>query len=582
MGGHLSFLTIMLGVVLVALSLSVCLGYRMRDLYPDLDALDRTTLLLSPVWLGYTLTLLVNNVLTVPNVNWNSARLLPTFALAEGYDIYHPLDTGLLTGTLYPPLAYLLYLPVVITSTPTGAYLLAGTINGLLLGLPAGIVFLAEYRHDKRFLLLGAMGFCISVWLAFHSYTLRLEAQNIHADIGAVAFGALACVPYLGLRQEPTSGKAFVSSLFVTLAIWTKQPSIAVAVGIPTYLAIAFGIQAAAAYVTRLALVGGAMALVMFAVFGTEDLFFRIFSYPRMSPWNQQAEFSQVAWEVVQSSYAYVLIIGFGMAGISRIRGRPMTADGWSVLFRENSWTLLLTVAVFFLPLSFLQRLRVGGNWNSYHFVYFLVLAAAMVLVAIVRKKGESKPQEGIRLIAYGAIVLALVTSIYHLRDMRGNYTRLESATPRIVYDFFKKHGPVAYFPWNQVATFMAHGEIYHQDLALETMYLADKFPDKLPGPAFLPSHPDYVIFDSSLHYGIFPYGYYEGVLDGKGGYHYENSYRILKFFPNFHRVSGEEAAADTRLHDLPPDWVIFRRKDYPRIEIPGSRPSWWPSPGKS
>ena len=565
----MSFFTIILCIVLVSLSLSVCLGYRLRGSYAHLDEWDRATLFLSPIWLGYTLTLLVNNVLTVPLMPWNRVRLVPTLALANGYDLYTPLDKGLIISSLYPPIAYLLYLPVMLTSTPTGAFVVAGVINGLLLSVPAGLVFWAEYRHDRRGLLLGTLGCCVFVWLAFHSYTMEVEAYNIHADIGAVALGALACVPYLGLRGGPTSGKAFVSSLFVALAVWTKQPLIAVAVGIPIYLAIAFGTQAAIAYILRLALVGGGVSLSMCAAFGTHDLFFNIVSYPGMHPRNQQMEVPQVLWEVFLCSCEYVLIIRFGAAGISRIKRRPITADGWSVLFREHSWTLLLTVAVCLVPLSFLQRIRVGGYWNSYHFVYFLVLAAVAVLMAVVRSIPKTEPEQRITRFAYGAIVLTLVVSMYHLKDMHGKCTRLESATPHIAYRFLQEHGAVAYFPWNQVATYMAKGRIYHLDDGLNTMYLADRFPDKIHGIEFLPSNADYIIFDSILHYGLFSYGYYDGFLDGEGGYRYENYYRILQFFPNFHRMTREEAATDSRLRDLPPDWVFYQRRAYPRPNRP-------------
>src|ERR1017187_7978048 len=52
-------------------------------------------------------------------IDWNGARISPLFALLHGTPLYPPREGGIITGTIYPPLATLAYLPCALLRNPS-------------------------------------------------------------------------------------------------------------------------------------------------------------------------------------------------------------------------------------------------------------------------------------------------------------------------------------------------------------------------------------------------------------------------------------------------------------------------------
>src|SRR5437867_2712854 len=77
-------------------------------------------LLLPPALL--TFWLLYSKVVAgAPAIDWNGARLAPTFALAHGYALYYPATSGPILNMVYGPLTPVAFLPAVLFGSPTAA-----------------------------------------------------------------------------------------------------------------------------------------------------------------------------------------------------------------------------------------------------------------------------------------------------------------------------------------------------------------------------------------------------------------------------------------------------------------------------
>src|SRR5215471_10806466 len=58
--------------------------------------------------------LAVHGVLGMVGMNWNAARLAPTFALVRGYRLYYPAESGPILDHVYGPVSALAFLPATI------------------------------------------------------------------------------------------------------------------------------------------------------------------------------------------------------------------------------------------------------------------------------------------------------------------------------------------------------------------------------------------------------------------------------------------------------------------------------------
>lgn len=425
--------------------------------------------------------------------DWNAARVVPSVALARGFALYYPPDSGPAVTTHYGPVKELLYLPAALASTPTGAIAIAAVLNLATLLAPLWLVLRGSAGREGRRLPGAATpgvatpgaatAFVFAAAAIPWSYATRYVATSVHADAPAVGLGLLSC--WWLTVGPPTRRRLIVAALLCALASWTKQVEAPIVAGQAIYLAAIWGRRRAVELLLWTA--GWAVALgALFArLFGWREMLFQTLLLPARQP--RLPGLSPLLLAVVElailgSASLLLVLVALRSAG-----GRP-----WRELLRDRPWTLYLLAAVALVPVGVLARIKYGGDVNSYHSLYYLLAAAACI---VARGELGASADRGRRLavlLAAGALVGALpkLTVCGYLRHPRENPQEKAFALAR-------RHPGEIFFPWNPLSTLMAEGRLDHFDHDLVDRELAGLAPSEEHFRAHLPPRLRWVCFST-------------------------------------------------------------------------------------
>jgi hypothetical protein len=531
---------------LLSFAVALLLVAALRGRLARMDGVRRLIVLSAPAWGGIAIGLLVTGVIATPHLAWNSVRLAPTFAFVARHDLFTPLEKGWIFGSLYPPLSYLTYLPAVLAKSPTQALLLAGSVNVLLLCLPLAVALRRQFA-GRDAALATALGVALFVASTYPSVALTVQVVQIHSALPGLAFALAACPPLCPARAAPSWKQCQLSALFLALSVWCKQPFIALAPALATYVALAYGAREAWRYTWRAAATGILFSLLMAAFFGFEALLFNILLYPTLHPWGKGG--SMLVGEALQAALPYLGVLAVAALGRRLARGAA-PAQGWRSTLRSESWAQLLLVALFFVPLSLLQRLRWGGWLNGYHFVFFLAVAALLLLLQLVIAANGGARRRGVAWCAIGVALLSLAVAAPQLADLPFHWRNLPRSTPAVAFAYLRENPGSAYFPLNPLATYLAEGRIYHLDDGLFSLHLAGRQPERLHDEGYLPRGIDFVIFRGELLYGP--------PQTRNRPFQHRDYYRTMRYYPAYRQLTPAEIRTRPELAGIPPDWVVF------------------------
>ncbi len=484
---------------------------------------DRLAAALLPVALLSVFFIYFSRIGLMPHWDWNGARVVPSVALAAGYDLYYGPDHGPIMSTLYGPVKALCYLPAAWASTPTAAIMIAGTLNVGFILLPLGLIHLAGGRGRTRPPIAAWAGFLFAASAVLDLRATRYMATKVHVDAPAVGLGLLSCLVLMTAAERPGHRRLAVAAGLAVLAAWTKQVEAPLIAAQAVYLGVAYGRKTAVRFLAWGGALGTLVSLVFVALYGFEEMFFNIVTVPARHPW--QGSWSWLLLSLLElaiQSSAFLLIILLALRVISR-RGCGVASS-----LRESPWTLLVVVALFLAPTSVVGRTIIGGDENSYYSLYYLLAAASLILARIDwTGSPEIRRRFGagvLYLLATGALCLAPNYEIpRHLGQLRDN-------PQERAYEFARTHPGKAYFPWNPLSTLMAEGQLYHFDYNVYDRQLAGFKPSDAHFRAHIPPEMQYVLFHENAH-----------------------DQRVLAFLPEF----GHEI----ELAELP-DWIVYTRDD--------------------
>lgn len=431
----LSQLPLTLTVALVA-AIAVALTSRKHPALPRL--------LLPPAAFLTTLAL-AQSLLVYANTTWNSVRAVVPVAMAHGVPPVFPPGEGPLWAAIYPPLAYVLQLPISLLPTPQSV-VHAGQLHGLLL-LALPLTFLLR-QHGGPATSLAAV---IAAALVVHLPGLTGAALTVHVDPAAIAFALGACLPLL--RPTLTPRAALLSGALTAASILCKQTMVPLAVLLPLVLALTGHRRPAAFFLLGLFAATAVLLAAFLSFLSPAGLWNNTFRVPSAHPWRDDTPtpLRHAAAKAFASLWTLWLIVP-ALWWARRFPPSPVRPSARPHL-------LLLLAAVALLLTGIAGYAKFGGHLNNFAPTGFFLLAATMLLLSSLPSDRLARIVMPLLLILASAAMLARLHDIHRLGPRPALHNEalalVRTAPGRI------------YLPWHPLAHFLAERRLTHQSFGV-------------------------------------------------------------------------------------------------------------------
>ncbi|HET7536463.1 MAG TPA: hypothetical protein VFJ90_08420, partial [Candidatus Didemnitutus sp.] len=298
---------------------------------------------------------------------WSACRLAAVFGWVHGYPLYSPIDHGPINGWLYGPVAAIAWLPATLAASPQSALMVAALINLGFLLIPLHCVARQSMPQSR----LGAgLLFVAGAAALPQLYPTWYMASALNVDAIAVGLGTGSCL--LLLRRDTGNSRLVLAALLGVLAVWTKQVEAPLVVAQCGWLWFCRDRRAALTFVLAY---GGFMAAIAGAVFSllsVRDVIFNLWTVPShhafiggwRAAWGELADLSKYGLPLWAPCLVALVIAARGKKNECN---EPAPAEGTALLF---------LAALVLLPTGIMATIKMGGDRNSLHSVYYLLAAA--------------------------------------------------------------------------------------------------------------------------------------------------------------------------------------------------------------
>lgn len=405
----------------------------------------------------------------------NGVRVAPVIALAHGYSLYPGEAEGPIHGWIYGPVAALWYAPALLGSLPSVAVKLAFAANlaAILIAVGVGLRGIGKMFSGVWFLALGVM-LLILVWMPATSYWTTI----LNADISAVMF-ATAGIVMAGHPRMGWPRIACVGALF-SLAIFTKQN----AVFVPPAVFFAWWTMGRLNDGLRLGL-ATCLAVVLLAagcalIWGAGGVWFNLIEIPASHPLSVEGE-----WKAIQFLAIWILplcAVYFLAACVFEFRKDD------EVLARSATARLFLFVGLLSLPIGFAGTSKIGGDLNSFHSAFYLLVAC---MLKLPWQRWWNSRALALSLVSVGLAGFVAVRSQVTLLE----WWNLRTYTDDINFAMMKANPGAFYFPWQPQLSLMCNGVLYDSEYGVFDRWLAGKMPSEADLKANTPRDVKFVIY---------------------------------------------------------------------------------------
>lgn len=406
-----------------------------------------------------------------PENYWNGCRLAPAVGLLYGERIYRPPSSGAVLNTIYPPMAYLPYLPAGLFRRPAAAVMAASCVSMTLFFLPFLALCFARRGPQRRTQwLTGPYVYLGFYTLVMTSPVLFAAGHWVHCDAPAVGFGAAACVALYLARPGGAVGPAAtaVSCLAAGLAVWSKQTMAPLVAALPVWVLLSRGVSASMRYGFAMGASLAVLTVGFRSTFGVGSLVFNILRIPAAHPWKYQGDDLAfgLTYQAIELLFeclpVLVATLIVAASGRRRVGGDRRTLAEW---LAANGWALFAFAALTLVPMAVLGKIKAGGVKNNDAPTLYLLCCA---LAALVLDRVAASRRAGIAslviLVSFSAPVLLVGGKI--LPELVALRPVSQYGDER-AFRFARAHPGVAYFPWNPLSSLLAERRLYHFEFGL-------------------------------------------------------------------------------------------------------------------
>ncbi|MEE4266346.1 MAG: hypothetical protein V2I56_26900 [Desulfobacteraceae bacterium] len=364
--------------------------------------------------------------------------------------------------TMYPPVWALSYIPAAWGNSPAEVFLVGRLLTACFAFIPVLLLLVKRSAVAP----LGLLGFGLFVFVSDRIPPLAYSAFRPHADAPSLGLGLLACVFVLSSQRRHFEGWLLpvCATLCAWLAVGAKQTMLPLIVAILAWVLMVGGVRPLIRYAVAAMATGlfvGGLGVVFFP---PDALLLNLMTIPSRFPLLGRFPFNtaRVTHELLESCWPLLVVAAAGISFRYILR-----RENWRDWLKTSAWPLMLLVAFFHLPISYLGRLKLGGWPNNLSpTVYFLALGAVLILVEPERLKllHCGALAERVRASAKAfAIAGGLILGLYWSLDLLTlvNREAIPVNRSQLAFEYLKAGGD-AYFPSRPLAHVLAQGKAFN------------------------------------------------------------------------------------------------------------------------
>ncbi len=472
-------------------------GFRLYRRTSGWDRGDRLALSFLPGALFVLAGASVGKIVAVTSDMWGACRLTPTIAMFHGYDLYYPQDSGPILNTIYGPVSWLLYSPAALARSPTGAVLIAASVTMVLATFPILLYIMKGKWLDQRARLIGLGGFIFCLGAILQVGATESMARGIQADASTLAFGILACLVATGGHGAPRLKRLSFAALLAILAVWAKQVEAPLALALMAYLGLCFGWKYLMRFTACFAVLGLFISAIFSMIFGYKELFLNLITIPSRHPW-QGATWNSLAiafQEMLGFSIAFLILLVLLIVILTfRSPRTPISFQRLQTWSRRDNSSVLFLATLFMIPTSLLGAVKVGGYMNSYHSLYYFILAVSTMWTNTLVTPNFHTNNNRLKVPFYVFTAVCVILIVPSMARLYG-LTHLRDNVAEQAYKITIEHPEQVYFPWQPLSTLLAEGKLYHFEYGVLDRQLAGFQPSNEHFRFFLPSRLRYVMY---------------------------------------------------------------------------------------
>lgn len=328
-----------------------------KDIPFNTNALLKTVVVLLSLYFGYEILSFL--IVDYPFNSYEPEVILDTWAVSYGQELYPARQIGPIAG-LYAPFYHMitaLFFQILPNSISTGRFVSILSLFGMIF-----IIWKSIKSFPKAFIF---SAFSILIW---HQTLLNFD-MHAKPDSFSVFMGFLSA--YILLKNSTLRmNDIFLSALFSSLAIITKQSMAFAPVGIGLYFLIHREWKKMVQFAFGAILISGILWITFSKLLGS-DFFYFIFVQP--GKFQMHWAGTVLNFWFIQNSFLWILLILlFPLLWVNR----------WI----QKKHILLICITLVALPASVLTASKGGGMANAYQpFLYFF----SWLIVSILNENWE-------------------------------------------------------------------------------------------------------------------------------------------------------------------------------------------------